>query len=317
MGLMAHLEADEAKIWGRFAARLSKRDLLEAAIVAVAFLLYFGVRGAVIDRPEAAYRHALDIIDAQRTLGFFWEDDLNNWVKDKLFVAQAMNLIYFYLHFPLIIVFGIWLYYFRREKYTLTRDAFLASGAIALVVYWLYPVAPPRELPELAAQFDPNAPAYVSGFLDTLQVHLGYAYDTQSTRAFVNPYAAMPSLHFGWDLLLGLAIMWAFWPPRRAAKLTQPPGTSRLRWFQALALVGIALPILQVFSVTMTANHFLLDAAAGGVVAVAGIGVAVGLQRWGYPAAARLVRRLPVPGAGRLALPEEALPERAEVAPWR
>ncbi len=200
---MAHIEAGGASLWGKFAARFSKRDLLEAAIVAVAFLLYFGVRGAVIDRPEAAYRHALDVIDVQRSLGFFWEDDLNNWVKDKLFVSQAMNLVYFYLHFPLIIVFGIWLYYFRREKYTLTRDAFLASGAIALVVYWLYPVAPPRELPELAAQFDPNAPAYVSGFLDTLQVHLGYAYDTQSTRAFVNPYAAMPSLHFGWDLLSG------------------------------------------------------------------------------------------------------------------
>jgi len=313
---MAHIEAGGASLWGKFAARFSKRDLLEAAIVAVAFLLYFGVRGAVIDRPEAAYRHALDVIDVQRSLGFFWEDNLNNWVKDKLFVSQAMNLVYFYLHFPLIIVFGIWLYYFRREKYTLTRDAFLASGAIALVVYWLYPVAPPRELPELAAQFDPNAPAYVSGFLDTLQVHLGYAYDTQSTRAFVNPYAAMPSLHFGWDLLLGLGIIWAFWPTK-ASKATAPPRPSKFRWFLVLALMGIALPVLQVFSITMTANHFLLDAAAGGVVALAGIGVAIVLQRWGYPAATRLVRRLPVLGAGRLALPEEALPERAEVAPWR
>src|SRR3989304_372220 len=159
-----------SRAWKGFRSRCSRRDLLGAAIGAVAFLLYFGVRGAVIDRPETAYRHALDIIDAQRALGFFWEDDLNSWVKDKLFVAQAMNLVYFYLHFPLIIVFGIWLYYFRREKYTLTRDAFLASG-----------------------------------------------YDTQSTRAFVNPYAAMPSLHFGWDLLLGLGIIWAFWPPKRAS----------------------------------------------------------------------------------------------------
>jgi len=313
---MAHFETGSASLWRRFVARFSKRDLLEAAIVAVAFLLYFGVRGAVIDRPEAAYRHAIDIIDTQRALGFFWEDDLNNWVKDRLFWAQTMNVIYFYLHFPLIILFGIWLYYFRREKYTLTRDAFLASGAIALVVYWLYPVAPPRELPELAARFDPAAPAYVSGFLDTLQVHLGYAYDTQSTRAFVNPYAAMPSLHFGWDLLLGLGIIWAFWP-HEASKMTEPPQAATLRWFRLLAVVGIALPVLQVFSITMTANHFVLDAAAGGVVAVAGIGVAVALQRWGYPAAALLLRQLPVPGAQRLALPEEAVAERAEVAPWR
>jgi hypothetical protein len=299
------------------ASRFSKRDLLEAAIVAVAFLLYFGVRGAVIDRPDAAYRHALDIIDAQRALGFFWEDDLNNWVKDRLFWAQTMNVIYFYLHFPLIIVFGIWLYYFRREKYTLTRDAFLASGAIALVVYWLYPVAPPRELPELAARFDPDAPPYVRAFVDTLQVHLGYAYDTQSTRAFVNPYAAMPSLHFGWDLLLGLAVIWAFWPASTARKVTEPARRYGFRWFQALAVVGIALPLLQVFSITMTANHFLLDAVAGGLVALAGIGVAAALHRWGYPAIVWTVRRLPVPGLGRLGLAKEPLPERAEVGTWR
>lgn len=312
------LYAREQGPWKRFRSRFSRRDLLEAAIVAVAFLLYFGVRGAVIDRPETAYRHALNIIDVQRTLGFFWEDDLNGWVNDELFVVQAMNLVYFYLHFPLIIVFGIWLYYFRREKYTLTRDAFLASGAIALVIYWLYPVAPPRELPELAQRFDPGAPFYVRGFIDTLQVHLGYAYDTQSTRAFVNPYAAMPSLHFGWDLLLGLAIIWAFWPWGRGTTAeTRLRSVSTEGWFRLIVLIGIALPVLQLFSITMTANHFLLDAAAGGVVAVLGIGVALGLQQWGYPALAGWLRRLPLPGADRRALPEEAVAERAKVAPWR
>ena len=303
-----------APLWKSITCRFSRRDLLEAAIVAVAFLLYFGVRGAVIDRPEVAYNHALDVIDAQRALGFFVEDDLNNWVKDKLFVAQTMNLVYFYMHFPLIIVFGIWLYYFRREKYTLTRDAFLASGAIALVVYWLYPVAPPRELPELAARFDPNAPSYVRGFIDTLQVHLGYAYDTQSTRAFVNPYAAMPSLHFGWDLLLGLGIVWAFWPAGgRSAAKTRLQGVSTRRWLWVAAVIGVALPVLQVFSITLTANHFLLDAVAGGVVALLGIGVAVWLQRWGYPAMTRSVRRLPLPGVRRLVPPEGAVPERASI----
>jgi len=296
-----------ASLWTALTARFSKRDLLEAAIVAVAFLLYFGVRGAVIDRPETAYHHALDIIDVQRALGFFVEDDLNNWVKDRLFWAQTMNLIYFYLHFPLIIVFGIWLYYFRREKYTLTRDAFLASGGIALVVYWLYPVAPPRELPELAARFDPNAPSYVRGFLDTLQVHLGYAYDTQSTRAFVNPYAAMPSLHFGWDLLLGLGIIWAFLPKQRGSTTETPRrGVSTRGWFWVVAPIGVVLPGLQVFSITLTANHFLLDALAGGVVALMGIGVALTLQRWAYPALKRWAR--PVPVVRRLVAPEGAVP---------
>ena len=318
MSLMAQREVDAGALWQRFAARFSKRDLLEGAIVAVAFLLYFGVRGAVVDRPEAAYRHALDIIKTQRALGFFWEDDLNAWVKDRWFWAQAMNLSYFYLHFPLIIVFGIWLYYFRREKYTLTRDAFLASGAIALVVYWLYPVAPPRVLPELAQQFDPNAPSYVYNFVDTLHEKLGYAYDTQSTRAFVNPYAAMPSLHFGWDLLLGLGIIWACWPAGKG-----PASETHLRSVSTRVLlwtavgIGVALPTLQVFAITMTANHFLLDAVAGGIVALLGIGVAVALQRWGYPLARESLRRLPLPGGRRLLVPAEAMPERARTARWR
>ena len=298
---------ESAPIWKTVISRFSRRDLLEAAIVAVAFLLYFGVRGAVIDRPEVAYNHALDVIDVQRSLGFFIEDDLNNWVQDKLFVAQTMNLVYFYMHFPLIIVFGIWLYYFRREKYTLTRDAFLASGAIALIVYWLYPVAPPRELPELAARFDPSAPSYVRGFIDTLQVHLGYAYDTQSTRPFVNPYAAMPSLHFGWDLLLGLGIIWALRPSGLSASAeTRLRGVSTRGWIWVGMPIGVALPLLQVFSITLTANHFLLDAVAGGIVALMGVAVAVLLQRWGYPALKRWAR--PVPGVRRLVAPESAVP---------
>ncbi|MBI2913177.1 MAG: phosphatase PAP2 family protein [Chloroflexi bacterium] len=280
------------RLWKRITAPFSRRDLFEALVVGVAFLLYFAVRGAVIDRPETAYWHARDVLDLQRRLGFFWEDDLNGWVKDRLFWAQTMNIIYFWLHFPLIIAYGIFLYFFRRPKYTFMRDAFLASGAIALIIYWSYPVAPPRELPGLAARFDVDAPTYIRGFLDTMREYLGYAYDTQSTRTFVNPYAAMPSLHFGWDLLLGIGIVWAFW---------------RERWMWVMLPIGIALPVMQIFSITMTANHFLLDAAAGAAVGLLGFPVAIALHRWGYPWLGRLLRRVPLPGLRRLlAAPEEA-----------
>lgn len=258
----------------------SRRDILEGAIIAVAFLLYFWVRGAVVDQPESAYWHARDIIDVQWSMGFFWEDDMNRWAADREWLAQILNYVYFYLHFPLIIVFGMWLYYYRRGQYTFVRDSFLASGAIALVIYFLYPVAPPRELPTLAAQYDPNAPAYITGFLDTMKEYLGYAYDTQSTRAFVNPYAAMPSLHFGWDMLLGIAIVNAF--------RTAP-------WKWVALVVGIGLPASQVLAITMTANHFFLDAVAGGMVALMGLAIAYALQRWGYPWLGDQLRKLPSP----------------------
>ena len=270
--------ATTAPRWHALIPRFSRRDIFEGALMAFAFLLYFWVRGAVVDDPETAYWHARDIIDVQRNLGFFWEDNMNDWVKDKEFVAQALNLVYFYLHFPLIIIVGMGFYFYRRRDYTFVRDSFLISGAIALVIYFLYPVAPPRELPILASEFDPNAPPYILTFFDTMKAYLGYAYDTQSTRAFVNPYAAMPSLHFGWDLLLGIAIARAF------------TGTF-LRW-PALA-VGAFLPASQVLAITVTANHFFVDAMAGGVVAMAGLGLAWALQRRGYPFIREQLRRLP------------------------
>ena len=283
--------ANDGFDWRSLRPTLSRRDFMEGAIIAIAFLLYFWVRGAVVDRPEVAYWHARDLIDLQRSLGFFWEDNVNDWIADRKFWAQLMNVVYFYLHFPLIIVFGIWLYFYRRRQYTFVRDSFLASGAIALVIYWLYPVAPPRELPELAAQFDAAAPAYILGFFDTMEQYLGYAYDTQSTRAFVNPYAAMPSLHFGWDLLLGIAIIAAF---RRTP----------LAWLAVT--IGVALPLLQIVAITTTANHYLIDAVAGGIVALAGLGIALALKRWGYPWLVEQIRRLPWPSARRLLLGDAA-----------
>jgi hypothetical protein len=258
----------------------SRRDLVEGLLVGLGFLLYFAVRGSVIDRPEVAYRHALDVIDAQRWLGIFWEDDMNDWIQDRRFWAQTANIVYFWLHFPLIIAFGIYLYYGQRNKYTLMRDAFLASGAIALVVYWLYPVAPPRVLPDLAGQFDNGGPVYIQSFFDTMQEYLGYGYQAQSTQAFVNPYAAMPSLHFGWDLLLGIGIVWASW-------------RQRLMWLTLP--IGIFLPLSQIPAITATANHFFLDAAAGAVIALVGFPAALALRRWAYPPLIASLARSPWP----------------------
>src|SRR4030067_574955 len=82
---------------------------------------------------------------------------------------------------------------------------------MGLVVFWLHPVAPPRELPALAAEFDPDAPGYVFGFVDTVKVHMRYAHDSQSTGLWVNPYAAMPCLHVGWNLLMGIGMVMVVW----------------------------------------------------------------------------------------------------------
>jgi hypothetical protein len=248
------------KIIDTISQRRVFRDALEIGLVALAFLLYFLVRGGVVDRDEEALRNAVDIIDIERSLGFFWEPDLNAAILDYGALIQLSNAIYFWLDFPLIVALGLWLYFFHRHQYTVARDAVLASGAIALIVYHLFPVMPPRLLP---AEFGFD-------FVDTLNVHSNLSYQAQSTQPFVNPYAAVPSLHYGWAVLVGGVLFW----------------TTRNLWLRALA---VFMPIGQFASIIFTANHYILDAMAGLVVALMGLLVAMALQRWGYASLRRLL----------------------------
>ncbi|MEX2230339.1 MAG: phosphatase PAP2 family protein [Dehalococcoidia bacterium] len=226
-------------------------DLIEIGLVALGFLLYFLVRGAVIDRTHDALANAHWIVNLQSSLGMFIEPALNQWVLEHTLLLRLVNFVYFWLDFPLIIGAGLVLFWVRRNSYTLFRDALLISGGMALVVYWVYPVAPPRYLTEW-------------GFVDTLAQYSQLAYQTQSTKPFVNPFAAVPSLHVGWAVLL---VIVAF----RATKTW---------WLRLAAVVVLGL---QTLSVLATANHFLFDAVVGVVIALGALGAAVWLQRSGYP----------------------------------
>jgi len=244
------------------------RDIYEIGLVAVAFLLYFIVRASVVDRAEEAQQNAADIIRLQKDLVFFWEPELNAAILDYGALIQLFDAIYFWMDFPLIVAIGLWLYFFgRRHQYTVARDALLASGAIALVVYHLYPVAPPRLLP----------PEF--GFVDTLSEFNHLAYQAQSTEVFVNPYAAVPSLHLGWAVLVGGVLFWS----------------TKNVLVRALA---VFLPIGQFAAILVTANHYILDAMAGGVVGLMGLLIAMALQRWGYPGVQRWVNRVAPPASG-------------------
>ena len=95
------------------------------------------------------------------------------------------------------------------------------------------------------------------GFIDTMAVFDRFGYQAQETQAFVNPFAAVPSLHFGWSMLIGVVVAWVG------------------RKHRLLLLLGIIWPIAMFFAVVVTGNHFILDAVAGAVVCVVGIGLAV------------------------------------------
>lgn len=249
------------------------RDVFEIAVVVVAFLLYFLVRGGVVDRDEAALSHALKIIEIERTLGIFWEPDLHSAILDYRALVQLFNAFYFWLDFPVIVGVGLGMYFLgRRHQYTVARDAVLASGAIALVIYNLFPVAPPRLLEPLAIEQGNEAASGV-GFVDTVDEYAHFSYQAQSAQPFVNPYAAMPSLHYGWQLLVGGVLFW----------------TTRNIWLRAL---GVFMPVCQLSAIVFTANHYLLDAMGGLGVAALGLLVAIALQLWVYPWVTRSARRV-------------------------
>jgi len=220
-------------------------------LVALAFLLYFVVRAQVVDRVDQATAHARDVVSIERGLGIDREAAWQAWALRSATVVRVANFVYFWLDFPLIMAVGLVLYGRRRRQYTFTRDAILFSGGVALISYNLFPVAQPRLLPE-------------SGLLDTLQHFNNLSYQAQSTQFFVNPYAAMPSLHVGWALLLALGVVLAF------------PGN---RIIVALAVIH---PLAQWASTVLTGNHYIVDGLGGLAAAACGLAFAVMMRRRGY-----------------------------------
>ena len=257
------VSAASRKLLDSVAQRRVYRDVFEILLVAFAFLLYFLVRGVVVDRDAAALSHALRIIDIEQQTGLYWEPALNQAILDNGALIQFFNAVYFWLDFPLIVAIGLWLYFSgHRHEYTVARDALLASGAIALIVYFAFPVMPPRLLAE-----------HGFAFVDTLQQYSNASYQADSTAPFVNPYAAMPSLHYGWAVLVGGVLFWTVKNP----------------WVR---LVALLMPAGQFFAIVFTANLFVQDAFGGLGAGVLGLLIAIALQRWGYRFITRATERL-------------------------
>ncbi len=229
--------------------RLADRHgLREIGLVGICLIIYFLIRGFVADEYPEAQAHALGIIHLEQALHVFWEPQLQHLLDPNLFLTQLWNQVYFWGHAPVILVVAIWLYLRHRRTYSLVRTAFLVSAIAGLLIYWLMPVAPPRLLPGF-------------GFVDTMERYSEVSYQAQSLKPFVNPYAAVPSLHVGFAIVIGVALVLA---------LRRPIGWA----------LGVALPALMLVAIIATANHFFFDAVAGLVVCFFGLLVALAVQHW-------------------------------------
>lgn len=219
------------------AAERARSGLLEFALMATLFLLYVATRGIAAGKESVAFAHARSVMHLEQRTGLFREMSVQAWVLTLPFVTKFLNFIYAYTHMASLILFLVWVFFWHSDAYPRYRNIFLTILMGGLIIYIVYPLAPPRLFP-------------YTGFIDTLKLYSGINYDQPSVAMLYNPFAAMPSLHVGFALYAGIGLI----------RL----GRSALYW-----AVGVLYPILMTTAVIATANHYILDALAGAVLTLA------------------------------------------------
>lgn len=232
-----------------FLRRVSTRPnlLLELLLLRVTYAAYQRVRlaatgGTISGGRARAEAHGQDVLDLERVLRLDVEHSVNHWVVGVGRLRDFFDFYYTSFHFfvPLTIL-GL-LYWRRPVDYRWARASLGFATLLALVGFWLYPLAPPRLMPGL-------------GVIDTVHGVQDFSKPDYGTlTSLTNQYAAMPSLHFGWSLWCGLviAIVASRW------------------WMKAL---GLLHPLFTVSAIVATGNHWVLDAVGGAAVVVAGFGL--------------------------------------------
>ena len=209
---------------------------IELAALAALYGAYEIVRGFGGEDWAAARAHTADIVALERRLNLFVERDVQSLLGSVAGVPALLGFLYVLLHFAGTAAALIWVHRRRPHAFPFVRSTLIVSTALALVGYVLYPAAPPR----LANM----------GFADTVSKDTGLNLSSDLLGSFYNPIAAVPSLHFGYALIVGVAL----------ARLAP------YRWLRRLLII------------VGTGNHFIFDAAAGGLVVAVGWLVASRLQ---------------------------------------
>jgi hypothetical protein len=242
----------------------------EILLIAIAGVVYGGVRALTEQSTARAVSNGRAVLRLERHLGLAWEEAFQDAIIGSRWLVTLANWVYIFGHWPVIATVAIVLYVRRRESYRLLRDAVFVSGAIGFAFFAALPVAPPRLID--------------AGFVDTV-VERSHAYRALQPSALTNEYAAMPSLHFGWNLLVGIVLF----------ALTRNV---------LVRLFAVGMPAVMAFSVVATANHYILDVLVGCVVVAVGFAVSRRLNR---SAAATLVAdEIQLSGGRRAPLPRRA-----------
>jgi hypothetical protein len=208
---------------------------IQLAIFLAAYLAYDAARWIFSGNLGEARRHADWIIDLERSAHVAVEGSVQH-ALDTGAVSFVLSNVYLAAQLVVLPVSLVWLYRRSRPVYRRLRDTVIATWLIAVPIFAVFPVAPPR----LAG----------IGIADTVSHQAGVGLTGRSTF-FYNPLAAVPSLHVGFAFAIGTAAAFALRGP----------------WAKALALLWGPIVTL---AVVATGNHYLFDVVTGLLVTAAG-----------------------------------------------
>ena len=207
----------------------------QVGLLLVVDLAYETVRGVADGQRATAFAHGQQIIDAERATGTFFEPSLQAFFLPANWVVDFANQVYMNSQFAVVLGFFFWLYFFRNEAFYFVRNMFMVSMGLALIGYALFPTAPPRLYPEY-------------GFVDTINDFSNVNHDSALVKLFINPYAAVPSMHCAFALMVGVSAVRLVrsWP-------------AKVFW--------ASWPLLIAWVVIVTGNHYWIDNVLGWAVA--------------------------------------------------
>jgi hypothetical protein len=209
--------------------------LVQLSLFVIADILYETVRGIAESNPAVAFSNARTIVDLEQSTGLFFEQGLQAWAMGQRVLIDMANFMYVNSHFVLTTGALVWLYLRHNDRFYFVRNMFMVAMALALVGYVLMPTAPPRFFPEL-------------GFVDTIAYYVNVKHDSGLVALFFNPYAAVPSMHVAFALMVSVP-----------ALLVVRNRVAKVLWS--------VYPLLVTFVVLVTGNHWFMDAVAGAFVA--------------------------------------------------
>ena len=208
----------------------------QLGLFVLAELSYEAVRGLADGARVQAMVNGQNVISLEKSLHTFFEPNLQSIFIDHRWIIDFANYMYMNSHFVVTTAFLVWLYIFRNQNFYFVRNMFMVAMALAIVGYALVPTAPPRLFPQ-------------EGFVDTITDFAQVNHDSGLVKLFINPYAAIPSMHVAFSTMIGVT-----------GVLISRHRVTKVLW--------AAYPVLVFWVVVVTANHFWIDGAAGLLVAV-------------------------------------------------